>query len=175
MTDKGVLECFNRGLGLKNRDIADQICEGGMLHQPYEVVAKLLDGMVETNKEAKKKQEWDALATQLNALSTRVTELEVQAMGKEKHSSLRECRHGKKYRGIQDDEALSLIQQKIEAHEKMLNEMKENIEMLNEASTSHSMTIQLQEAQITHLMTGHYPPFAEDSPNYTMGDSEDEE
>ena len=59
-----------------------------MLYQDYEVVEKLLDGMVEANKKAKKKQEWDALATQLNALSTRVTKLEVQAMEKEKHSSL---------------------------------------------------------------------------------------
>uniref|UniRef100_M1DCL9 Uncharacterized protein n=1 Tax=Solanum tuberosum TaxID=4113 RepID=M1DCL9_SOLTU len=53
--------------------------------------------------------------------------------------------------------------------------MNDNIEMLNETSTSNSMTIQLQDAQITHLMTGRYPPFAEDSPNYTMADSEDEE
>ncbi|WMV08398.1 hypothetical protein MTR67_001783 [Solanum verrucosum] len=98
MTDKGLLECFYRGLGPENRDIADQLCEGDMLHQPYEVVAKLLDGMVEANKEAKKKQEWDVLVTQLNALSTRVTELEVQAMGKEKHSSLQECKNGKKQR-----------------------------------------------------------------------------
>ena len=67
-----------------------------MPYQDYEVVKKLLDGMVEANKEAKKKQELDALAIQLNGLSTIVMELEVQAMGKEKHSSLRECRHGKK-------------------------------------------------------------------------------
>ena len=67
-----------------------------MLYQPYEVVAKLLDGIVEANKEAKKKNEWDTLVTQLDVLSTRVTELEVQAMGKEKHFSLRECKHGKK-------------------------------------------------------------------------------
>ncbi len=46
MTDEGLLECFYRGLGFENRSIADQLCEGGMLHQPYEVVAKLLDGML---------------------------------------------------------------------------------------------------------------------------------
>uniref|UniRef100_M1D971 Uncharacterized protein n=1 Tax=Solanum tuberosum TaxID=4113 RepID=M1D971_SOLTU len=146
-----------------------------MLHQPYEMVSKLLDGMVEANKEAKRKQEWDALVTQLDVLSTRVTELETQAMKEEKHSSLRGCKHGRKQRNVQDDEAPSLIQQKIEAHEKMLNEMKENIKMLNKVSASHSMTIQLQDAQIGHLITGHYPSFAEDSPNYNMGNSEDEE
>uniref|UniRef100_M1DTF8 Uncharacterized protein n=1 Tax=Solanum tuberosum TaxID=4113 RepID=M1DTF8_SOLTU len=146
-----------------------------MLHQPYEVVAKLLDSMVEGNKEEKTKQEWDTPVTQLDVLSTRVTELEIQAMGKENHYSLRECKYGKKQRGVQDDEALSLIQQKNVAPEKMLNEMKQNIEMLNEASASHSMTIQPQDAQIGHLILGHYPPFEEDSPNSNMGDSEDEE
>uniref|UniRef100_M1DVZ4 Uncharacterized protein n=1 Tax=Solanum tuberosum TaxID=4113 RepID=M1DVZ4_SOLTU len=83
----------------------------------------------------------------------------------------REAKEG----GVQGDEALSLIQKKIEAHEEMLNEMKENIEMLNEASTSLSMTIQLHDAQIGYLISGHYPPFTEDSPNYNIGDSEDEE
>uniref|UniRef100_M1DXS2 Uncharacterized protein n=1 Tax=Solanum tuberosum TaxID=4113 RepID=M1DXS2_SOLTU len=63
MIDKGLLECFYRGLGPENRGIADKLCEGGILQQPYEVVAKLLDSMVEANKEAKKKQEWDSLVT----------------------------------------------------------------------------------------------------------------
>jgi len=76
---------------------------------------------------------------------------------------------------VQSDDTSSLIQQKLDEHDKKLNDMKENIDMLNEVTTSNSMTIRLQDAQITHLMTGHYPPFAEDSPNYTMGDSEDEE
>uniref|UniRef100_M1DXH9 Uncharacterized protein n=1 Tax=Solanum tuberosum TaxID=4113 RepID=M1DXH9_SOLTU len=52
-----------------------------MLHQPCEFVAKLLDGMVEANKEAKEKHKLDALATQLNALSTRVIELEHGQLG----------------------------------------------------------------------------------------------
>uniref|UniRef100_M1DHH1 Uncharacterized protein n=1 Tax=Solanum tuberosum TaxID=4113 RepID=M1DHH1_SOLTU len=146
-----------------------------MLYQHYEVVEKLLDGMVATSKKAKKNQEWEALITQSDDLSNRVTKLEVQTMGKEKYYSLRECSHGKKQGGVQGDEALSLIQKKMKAQEEMLNEMKENIAMLNEASASHSMTIQLQDAQISHLITGHYPPFAEDSPNYNMGEFENEE
>ena len=142
-----------------------------MLYQHYEVVEKLLDGMVATSKKAKKKQEWEALITQLDDLSNRVTELEVQTMGKEKYHSLRECSHGKKQGGVQGDEALSLIQKKMKAQMEMLNEMKENIAMLNEASASHSMTIQLQDAQIGYLISSHYPPFAENSRNYDMGES----
>jgi len=42
---------------------------------------------------------------------------------------------------VQGDEGPSLIQNKMEAQEEMLNEIKENIAMLNEASASHSMTI----------------------------------
>ncbi|WMV37689.1 hypothetical protein MTR67_031074 [Solanum verrucosum] len=56
MTDKVILESFYRGLGPDNRSNADQLFAGGMLHQPYEVIAELLDGMVEANKETKKKQ-----------------------------------------------------------------------------------------------------------------------
>uniref|UniRef100_M1DIG0 Uncharacterized protein n=1 Tax=Solanum tuberosum TaxID=4113 RepID=M1DIG0_SOLTU len=146
-----------------------------MLYQHYKVVEKLLDGMVATSKKAKKKQEWEALITQLDDLSNQIRELEVQTMGKEKYLSLRECSHGKKQGGVQGDEALPLIPKKMKAQEEMSNEMKENIAMLNEASTSHSMTIQMQDAQIGHLISGHYPLFAEDLPNYNMGESKDEE
>jgi len=76
---------------------------------------------------------------------------------------------------VAKDNALSIIRQKLEEQDKKLNDIKDNIEMLNETTTVNSMMIQLQDAQINHLMTGQYPPFAEDSPNYTMGDSEDEE
>uniref|UniRef100_M1DRE3 Uncharacterized protein n=1 Tax=Solanum tuberosum TaxID=4113 RepID=M1DRE3_SOLTU len=131
--------------------------------------------MVETNKEAEKKHEWDALVTQVDILSKRVMGLEARAMEKETNFFLRECRLGKRNEDVQMDDALSLIQQKLEEQDKKLNEMKENIEMLNETSASNSMTIQLQDAQITHLMTCRYPPFTEDSPNYTMDDFEDEE
>uniref|UniRef100_M1DQX0 Uncharacterized protein n=1 Tax=Solanum tuberosum TaxID=4113 RepID=M1DQX0_SOLTU len=159
MTDKVLLESFYRDLGPDNRSNDDQLFAGGMLHQPYEVVAELLDGMVEANKESKKKQEWDALLAQLDFLSKRVMELEAQALKKDKHFSLRECTKGKKREGVQDDEFLSLIQQKIKEHNKMFNKMKESIDMLNEATTSNSMTIQLQDSQINYLISGHYPPF----------------
>uniref|UniRef100_M1DDY4 Uncharacterized protein n=1 Tax=Solanum tuberosum TaxID=4113 RepID=M1DDY4_SOLTU len=166
MCDKTLLECFCRALGPENRSMANQLFEGGMLHHPYEFVATLLDGMVETNKEAQKKHKWDALVAQVDVLSKRVMGLEAQAKEKENHFFLHECRHRKNHGGVQNDEAFSLIQQKLEEQEKKLNEMKDNIKMLNETSATNSMTIQLQDAQITYLMTGRYPPFAEDSPNY---------
>uniref|UniRef100_M1E0I7 Uncharacterized protein n=1 Tax=Solanum tuberosum TaxID=4113 RepID=M1E0I7_SOLTU len=138
-----------------------------MLNQPYEVVATLLDNMVEASKETQKKYKWDKLVAQVDVLSKWV-------IGLEEHFSLRECKHGKKHGGVQKDDVLSIIQQKLEEQDKKLNDMKDNIEMLNETTTANSMTIQLEDAQISHLMTVQYPPFVEDSPNYTMGDSEDE-
>ena len=148
---------------------------GGTLHQSYEVVAKLLDGMVDANKETKKRQEWDALLAQLDFLSKRIMELEVESLKNDKLFSIWECTKRKKKEGVQANEFLSLIQQKIEEQDKMLNEMKENIDMLNQATTSNSMTIQLQDAHINQLISGHYPSFAEDSPTHTMADSEDED
>uniref|UniRef100_M1D9M9 Uncharacterized protein n=1 Tax=Solanum tuberosum TaxID=4113 RepID=M1D9M9_SOLTU len=44
MTDKALLECFYKGLGPENRSVAEQLCEGGMLYQHYEVVAELING-----------------------------------------------------------------------------------------------------------------------------------
>uniref|UniRef100_M1DT49 Uncharacterized protein n=1 Tax=Solanum tuberosum TaxID=4113 RepID=M1DT49_SOLTU len=146
-----------------------------MLNQPYEVVTTLFDNMVEASKETQKKYEWNKLVGQVDVLSKRVIGLEEQARKMEKDIPFRECKQGKRHEGVQSDVTSSLIQQNLDEHDKKLNDIKENIDMLNEVTTSNSMTIQLQDAQITHLMTGHYPPFAEESPNYTMGDSEDEE
>jgi len=78
MTNKALLECFYRDLGPENRSFADQLFTSGMLHQPYQVVANLLGGMVETNKQAQKKHEWDALVAQVDILSKQVMELEAQ-------------------------------------------------------------------------------------------------
>ena len=51
MPDKMLIECFYKGLGPENGSIADQLFAGGLIQQPYEVVAQLLDGMIKTNKE----------------------------------------------------------------------------------------------------------------------------
>jgi len=62
-------------------------------------------------------------------------------MEREKHVILQECQNGKNHGSARDDEVLALIQQKIAEQNKRLNEMKDNMEMLNEVSTSNSMTI----------------------------------
>lgn len=45
----------------------------------------------------------------------------------------------------QNDETLSNIQQRVEAQDKMLNKIKDNIEMLYQRTTANAITIQHQD------------------------------
>lgn len=89
---------------------------------------------------------------------------EEEPMEREKNFSFQEGKQGKRHEGVQSDDAVSPIRQNLKEHDNKLNNMNKNIEMLNKVTTLNSMTIQLHNAHITYLMTGHYPPFSEDSP-----------
>lgn len=56
----------------------------------------------------------------------------------------------------------------------MLNDIKENIKLLYKMTTLNVITIQLQDTQISNLISGRYPPLDEELPNYTMADSDNE-
>ena len=87
-------------------------CTSGILNQPYKVVAELLNEMIKTNKETMKKKEWDAKLDRLDYLSKRVMEFEVQTSEKRENFSVRDYMKGRKKKGVQKDEFLSLIQKK---------------------------------------------------------------
>uniref|UniRef100_M1DTN5 Uncharacterized protein n=1 Tax=Solanum tuberosum TaxID=4113 RepID=M1DTN5_SOLTU len=114
MSNKVLLKCFYKGHGPKNRSTSNQLLEGCLLEQPYETIAKLLDGMIKTNEEIKSKQECAIMLTQLNFLSKNVTELEEQSTKKDKQFPLYKCEKGKKQESGQNEEVLAVIQHKIE-------------------------------------------------------------
>lgn len=80
---------------------------------------------------------------QVDVLSKWVMGLEEQARERETNFSLRGWKHRKKHESGQSDDTPYLIQKRLDEHDKKLNDMKEIIDMLNEITTSNSMTIQL--------------------------------
>lgn len=69
---------------------------------------------------------------------------------------------------------LSFIWQGIEAQDKILNEMKENVKMSYETTISNAIAIKHKDNKIGYLIPGHHPPFSMGFPNYTILETEDE-
>uniref|UniRef100_M1DC13 Integrase core domain containing protein n=1 Tax=Solanum tuberosum TaxID=4113 RepID=M1DC13_SOLTU len=63
----------------------------------------------------------------------------------------------KDYEGGQIEEILSLILHKVKEHDRMLKEIKENVSMLNQMTSSHSIYIRLLETQMGRMLSCLYP------------------
>uniref|UniRef100_M1DFI7 Uncharacterized protein n=1 Tax=Solanum tuberosum TaxID=4113 RepID=M1DFI7_SOLTU len=131
--------------------MADQISLGGLTRLPYAIAAQLLDHMTKTNKETEKDQILATLLTLLDLVTKQIMELEVPCKKKDRYIPLHERIKPKEYEGGQIEEILSLILHKVEQYDRVLNEIKENISLLNQMSVSHSMSIQLLETQMGHM------------------------
>ncbi|KAG5599263.1 hypothetical protein H5410_030633, partial [Solanum commersonii] len=62
----------------------------------------------------------------------------------------------KDYEGGQIEEIISLILHKVKEHDRVLKEIKDNILMLNQMTASHSISIQLLETQMGHMLSSLY-------------------
>jgi len=63
----------------------------------------------------------------------------------------------KDHEGGQVEEILSLILHKVEEHDKVLKEIKENVSMINQMTASHFVSIKLLETQMGHMLSRLYP------------------
>uniref|UniRef100_M1D8Z8 Integrase core domain containing protein n=1 Tax=Solanum tuberosum TaxID=4113 RepID=M1D8Z8_SOLTU len=93
------------------------------------------------------------LFEQLDDLAQMVNGLEVLPKGKDKYIPPHERRKMKKKEGEKIEKVLLLILHKVDKHDKVLEEIRENVMMLNQMTTSHSSLIQLLGSQMDQLMS----------------------
>uniref|UniRef100_M1DRY5 Retrotransposon gag protein n=1 Tax=Solanum tuberosum TaxID=4113 RepID=M1DRY5_SOLTU len=139
--DLVLLECFYRSLNPSNRGLIDQLIPGGLERYSYETAAKFLDLLANTNKDTEKDLQLIALLGQMDNLTQKVEELEM--MSKEKSKSILPIEQGRlmeiENRRIKD--MLLTILQKLNEQDRVLEEIRENVALLNQISGSHSRSI----------------------------------
>uniref|UniRef100_M1DZE9 Uncharacterized protein n=1 Tax=Solanum tuberosum TaxID=4113 RepID=M1DZE9_SOLTU len=138
---------------LKDYILSFNKVEGGIIQLPYAKVAHLLDLMAKTIKKKQKDQGMATLLEQLDDLAQKGNDLEVLSKGKEKYTPPHERRKMKKKEGEKIEEVLLLILHKVDKHDNVLEDIRENVMMLNQMTTSHSLLIQLLGSQMDQLMS----------------------
>uniref|UniRef100_M1DR13 Integrase core domain containing protein n=1 Tax=Solanum tuberosum TaxID=4113 RepID=M1DR13_SOLTU len=78
-------EAWARSIGPRNKALTDQLIPGGITQQPYIIAAHLLDLMVESNQEIEKEFMLAALMTQMDELTKKIAEIEVQCKRKDRY------------------------------------------------------------------------------------------
>uniref|UniRef100_M1DHL6 Uncharacterized protein n=1 Tax=Solanum tuberosum TaxID=4113 RepID=M1DHL6_SOLTU len=131
---------------------AHDIPERGFIQLPYAKAAHLLDHMAKTIKKKEKDQGMATLLEQLDDLAQKVNDLEVLSKGKYKYIPPHKHQKTKEKQGYKIEEVLLLILHKVDKHDRLLEEIRENVMMLNQMTASHSLLIQLLGSKMDQLI-----------------------
>ena len=105
------------------------------------------------------------LLTQLDELTKKIEDLEVQCNKKERYVPSHERKRIKNKEDGQNKEMLTLLLQKSNQQHRVLKELKENVSLLNQMTTSHALLIELLGSQVDQVLTGLYLDFKEGFPD----------
>uniref|UniRef100_M1DMT2 Uncharacterized protein n=1 Tax=Solanum tuberosum TaxID=4113 RepID=M1DMT2_SOLTU len=111
--------------------VTDQLSPGRFIQLPYAKAAHLLDHMAKTIKKKEKDQGMGILLEQLDDLAQKVNELEVLSKGKDKYIPPYKRRKTNKKEEEKIEEVLLLILHKVDKHDRVLEEIRENVMILN--------------------------------------------